>query len=191
MNDNKNHDTESSIVSAVERLATAIDTKLSEPIEKRNFLKAGAATSAAVIATASGLTTSLKTPRHRAFLSTLFQKHYKKLSEDDKKKVLARLERETKEDYKVDVKIGDPPPLPGVQFGYFLNLLKCNGNRACVDACRKKTIKTSRSPTSRFWRWIVAISILRNQISFIQELFQNQESSISQFSVSNAKMLLA
>lgn len=134
----KKTEAETSEVGALERIASAIEVKLSEPVEKRSFLKIGAATAGVAAAVASGLMSSKDAKAAGLSFDAFFQKHYKKLSDEDKKRVMARLERETKEDYGVDVKIEDTPPLNGVKFGYFLNLLKCNGNRLCVEACRKE-----------------------------------------------------
>ena len=66
------------------------------------------------------------------------QKHYKELDEDEKRDVLARIERDALEDYGAEVKVGDLPPIPGVKFGYAINLSKCNGNGKCVEACHRE-----------------------------------------------------
>ncbi len=134
MSTEKKPEGDTPIVSAIERVSRAIDIKLSAKVERRSFLKVGAA--AAAVAAGLGPTKGAKA----AGLSfdSFFQKHYKKLTPEEKTKILRRLEREEKADYGVDVKIDDPAPLEGVQFGYFLNLMKCNGNRACVEACRKE-----------------------------------------------------
>ncbi len=67
-----------------------------------------------------------------------FQKHYQELTPEQKAQVFSKIEAETKAKYGVDVKISDPPPIPGVQFAYCLNLSKCNGSRLCVEACNKE-----------------------------------------------------
>jgi Fe-S-cluster-containing dehydrogenase component len=66
------------------------------------------------------------------------QQHFKELTDEDKKTVFARLEDETKENYGAEVSIGDHRPIPGVKFGYAINLSKCNGNGKCVEACHKE-----------------------------------------------------
>lgn len=66
------------------------------------------------------------------------QQHYKELSDDDKETIFARLEKETLEDYGAEVSISDPEPIPGVKFGYAINLSKCNGNGKCMEACHKE-----------------------------------------------------
>ena len=66
------------------------------------------------------------------------QQHYKELSDKDKQKVFQRLEAESRETYGAEVTISDPKPVPGVRFGYAINLSKCNGNGACMEACNKE-----------------------------------------------------
>ncbi|NOZ41423.1 MAG: 4Fe-4S dicluster domain-containing protein [Planctomycetes bacterium] len=68
-------------------------------------------------------------------VAEFLQQHYKELSSDDKKTILARLEAEAKENYGAEVSISDHRPIPGVKFGYAINLSKCNGNGKCVEAC--------------------------------------------------------
>ncbi len=68
----------------------------------------------------------------------LMQQHYQELSADGKKKVIERLEAETKEQYGADVTISDPRPIPGTKFVYAINLSVCNGNGKCVEACHNE-----------------------------------------------------
>jgi Fe-S-cluster-containing dehydrogenase component len=63
------------------------------------------------------------------------QKHYQELSPVDLEIILARLERETREQYGAEVSIKDHRPEPGVKFGYALNLSVCIGCRKCAEAC--------------------------------------------------------
>lgn len=66
------------------------------------------------------------------------QKHYKELTPEDKETVFARLESEAEEGYGAEVTISDSRPIPGVRFGYAINLSKCNGNGNCVEACHRE-----------------------------------------------------
>lgn len=68
-------------------------------------------------------------------LQEFFQRHYLELSEEEKKKVFARIEATIERERGVKAKIKDPRPIPGVKFAYFIDLLKCNGSRKCVEAC--------------------------------------------------------
>src|SRR3990167_2463053 len=123
-----------------------IDVLLKEkPLKRRSFLKA--------LATA-GAITFFPGKQTKAFAGTFtdkkdrkgphltwekfFQKYYKEMTPEDKKRVFERITRETKEYYGVDITLADPQPIPGVKFVFFLNLSKCNGNRRCVIACQKE-----------------------------------------------------
>ncbi len=68
-------------------------------------------------------------------IGELLQKHYRELSPDEMKVVLARLEEDAKVKYGREVSIEDVRPTPGVEFGYALNLSVCIGCRKCAEAC--------------------------------------------------------
>jgi|GEM_PF-3023883 len=68
-------------------------------------------------------------------VDSLLQNHYRELGPEDLKAVLTRLEADAKAEYGADVKIRDPQAIPGVKFGYALNLTACIGCRKCVEAC--------------------------------------------------------
>lgn len=133
-----------------ERFKVAAEKFFERKIERREVLMGLAATTAALV-------NPLESASAIDF-DTFFQKHYKEMTPDDKKKVLARLTKSIKKDYDVDVTIADYPPIAGVQFGYFLNLLKCNGSRFCVAACRAENnmdpmidnIRVLEMPTGTF-----------------------------------------
>ena len=71
-------------------------------------------------------------------IDEFLQKHYKEMTPDDFKKVVSRLEEETRQEYGVDVTITDDAPQEGVQFAYALNLSICIGCRKCAEACHKE-----------------------------------------------------
>ncbi len=71
-------------------------------------------------------------------IDQVLQKHYKELTPEEKQDVFARLEAEAKETRGVDVEIRDPQPMPGVKYGYGINLSKCNGSGKCVEACHRE-----------------------------------------------------
>ena len=54
---------------------------------------------------------------------------------DEIQSALARIERKAKRAHGVEITCTDTPPMPGVVFGYALNISKCKGYRDCVDAC--------------------------------------------------------
>ncbi len=112
------------------RLGLKVENSLGVKVKRRSFLKSVMALGAASI-------TPIKEATAFSF-SQYFQKHYKELTPEQKKEIFARIERETKEKYGVDVNVGDHLPLDGVKFAYCLNLSTSNGSRKCVTACAKE-----------------------------------------------------
>ncbi len=96
-------------------------------LDRRNFLKG----------TALGLTASaLPTKQADAgFLDAFFQEHFREMSKEEIEEVLTRLEKEYTEKYKKNVSVQATPHMPGVVFGYGLDLSRCIGCRRCVYAC--------------------------------------------------------
>lgn len=64
-----------------------------------------------------------------------FQRHFLELNEEDRREVIRRLEEEYESKYGVDFKISANRELPGVLFGYGLDLSRCIGCRRCVYGC--------------------------------------------------------
>ena len=68
-------------------------------------------------------------------LGSFFQQQYRKMSRAEVAEALARIERKALRRHGVSIKVGNEPPPAGVVFGYALNISKCKGIRACVEAC--------------------------------------------------------
>jgi molybdopterin-containing oxidoreductase family iron-sulfur binding subunit len=64
-----------------------------------------------------------------------FQDHYQRMSPQEVREALDRIERKAKRRYGVEIRCQDTPAVPGVVFGYALNISKCRGYRDCVHAC--------------------------------------------------------
>ena len=125
------------------RIQEKIKQKLETKVDRRTFLKQFMK-GAVLFAT---LATPVKT---KAFSwEGFFQKHYKELTAEDKKRIFAHLEEETKKQYGISVKIKDPPPIDGVEFVYCLDLSRCIGCRRCVHACVKEN-NQSRNPAIQY-----------------------------------------
>ncbi len=103
---------------------------------RRTALK-GAAVALGLAAFGKAVSPLISIPENVS-VDEFLQQHYKQLTDDDKKAIFARLQRETKEDYGADVVITDPRPIPGVKFVYAINLSKCNGNGKCMEACNEE-----------------------------------------------------
>jgi molybdopterin-containing oxidoreductase family iron-sulfur binding subunit len=119
-------------------------------LNRREFLSGVAATLAAAGAGAAALSPLIRAeeiPRVEDF----FQKHYQKLTAEEKKNIFARLEREVKETYHVKATIRDPQPLDNVGFAYALNIGRCIGCRKCVYACMAEN-NLSRRPQIQYIR---------------------------------------
>lgn len=100
------------------------------------------------------LSMALANKSDASFWESLFQKHFREMDEDEIRDVIKRLEREYKDKYKVEFNIKTAKPLPGVMFGYGLDISRCIGCRRCVYACVKEN-NQSRDPQIHW------ISVLR------------------------------
>jgi len=97
------------------------------PVNRRTFLKGATLGLAATALTF--------TKADASFWEAFFQKYYREMNEEEKKKVIQRLEKEYGQKYRKEIKVGDEKALPGVLFGYGLDLSRCIGCRRCVYAC--------------------------------------------------------
>jgi len=97
------------------------------PCSRRQFASVASAAAAGFLLTACG-------PRR-----------LKEMPKEKLRRALADMEREYKEKYAVDVKVADTGPMPGVVFGYALDLSRCIGCRRCVYACVEEN-NQSRDP---------------------------------------------
>ena len=115
------------------RMPGSPDSDNSADLARRRFLrKAGvavAASGAAATAPAWGGSTLSD-----AFAS-FFQDNYRRMTREEIDAALARIERKAMRRYGVEIECRNTPPIPGVVFGYALNISKCRGYRDCVHAC--------------------------------------------------------
>jgi Fe-S-cluster-containing dehydrogenase component len=112
-----------------QRIESLVQLRLSKDGSRRNFLKS---------ALAAAVTGSVTAGCDHPAVKELLQKHYKELTDDEKKEVFQRAEQRTWEQSGVRVKVTDPQPIEGVHWAYALNLNHCNGNRRCVEACARE-----------------------------------------------------
>jgi molybdopterin-containing oxidoreductase family iron-sulfur binding subunit len=76
----------------------------------------------------------------------LLRKHFHELSRDELATVLKRVERRNAERFGKKVTVAADGPLPGVEFGYGLDLSRCVGCRRCVYACVKENNQSRKNP---------------------------------------------
>ena len=79
------------------------------------------------------------------------QKHYKEMSPGEMEGALARINKEVKKRWDLEVSVRDIKPREGVEFVYALNLSRCVGCRMCVHACVEEN-NQSRSPETQYIR---------------------------------------
>jgi molybdopterin-containing oxidoreductase family iron-sulfur binding subunit len=132
------------------------------PISRRDALRGiGAALGAAGLGSLAGCGAAER--------EELLQQHYHRLSDEEKQRIFARLEAEASDQYGVEVRVTDPPPLEGVVFGYALNLASCIGCRRCEHACVREN-NTSRDPQIHYIRVLEmeegAINVERSEVYY-------------------------
>ena len=86
-----------------------------------------------------------------AITKELFHKHYKEMTREEVEQMLLQIKQDALEEYGREINVATDGPLEGVKFGYALNIQKCNGNRACVEACVREN-NQSRDPQIQYIR---------------------------------------
>ena len=107
---------------------------------RREFLCAVAGCAAAV----SG---ACLDPTHTGW----FRKSFRALSPGELEKVLQGLERENSARFGKEITVGAEEAMPGVEFGYALDISRCVGCRRCVHACVEEN-NQSRDPEVQWIR---------------------------------------
>ncbi len=126
---------------------------------RRDFLKkmgiAAAATVAAPAATAEA----------RVTITEHLQGHFELMSDAQKQKAIARLEKRYSEQFGKQTTVANTPAPDGVLFGYALNISKCIGCRRCVEACAQEN-NQSRDPAIQ---WIRVLRMEKGNFTFDPE----------------------
>lgn len=103
-------------------------------VDRRTAIKAGAAT-LGLAAWAAALRPLVEWTQSSLNADEFLQKHYRELTPSQLHGILDRLTVEARKETGKAVVIKDRKPIPGVQFGYALNLSLCIGCRKCAEAC--------------------------------------------------------
>lgn len=104
------------------------------PFERRTFLRAGMASVAALGCTGFALE-PLRHLSDAPSMEAILQNHYTELTPEMLEEILRRIEDEIARDYGAKVHVEADDCVEGVEFGFALNLSRCNGSRRCVVAC--------------------------------------------------------
>lgn len=119
-------------------------------LNRRDFMTGMVVTA---VAAGAGLTalSPLLDAKEVPSVDELLQKHYKRLSTEEKDVIFARIEKKIEATYGIKASVKDPQPLDGVVYGYSLNIGRCIGCRRCVYACMKEN-NLSRDPQIQYIR---------------------------------------
>ena len=112
---------------------------------RRDFIKI------ASVATLSGLGLSGISCK-KADLEEFLQKHYLEMTEEDKKRTIARLEEKYLKKYGKEFTISTKGAKPGTLWGYGLDLSRCIGCRRCVYGCVKENNQSRYNPQLQWIR---------------------------------------
>jgi molybdopterin-containing oxidoreductase family iron-sulfur binding subunit len=142
-------------------------------LERRHFLKVGMG-SLAALATTGVMLEPLRDLEDAPTAHEFLQKHYTELTPDLMEPLLRRIETHIAEDYGVRVQVGDDKPLPGVEFGYALNLSRCNGSRRCVTACMRENNMPEDHPEMAYIR-VFEMDIDTMDLEMADHLYDREE----------------
>jgi molybdopterin-containing oxidoreductase family iron-sulfur binding subunit len=109
-------------------------------LNRRQFLRTAAGGAAAAMALSAC-----------GSIDELFRAHFQELSKADLQKLLSKLEQKYSEKYGKQVHVSAKTAMPGVEFGYGLDLSRCIGCRRCVYACVREN-NQSRDPQVQWIR---------------------------------------
>jgi molybdopterin-containing oxidoreductase family iron-sulfur binding subunit len=125
---------------------------MSGAITRRNLI--GTAVAAGALAACGDRETTVK-----AFMHT----RLREMSKDEVQAFCRRVESECAEKFGKKVQVGADEPMPGVIFGYGLDLSRCNGNRKCVEACvhenNQSRPSAPGSPHNNPIQWITVLEM--------------------------------
>ncbi len=89
--------------------------------------------------TATACSTPFSSPEEKELArigwEEFFQKNYREMTQEERDRLVQRLEQKARLQRGVNVNIKNTPPQEGVLFGYAINLSTCRGYRDCVKAC--------------------------------------------------------
>ncbi|MBI4879692.1 MAG: 4Fe-4S dicluster domain-containing protein [Planctomycetes bacterium] len=118
---------------------------------RRAFLRGALGGAGGLAAAAASLAPLGKGAATGFSLERLLQPHYLRMTPEELKQVLARVEAEVLERHGVRAEVNDHKALPGVEFAFALDIDKCVGCRRCVHACAAEN-NASRDPEIQYIR---------------------------------------
>ncbi|MBF0565799.1 MAG: 4Fe-4S dicluster domain-containing protein [Nitrospirae bacterium] len=132
-------------------------------MDRRDFLKGAAIGMAAIAIPPVNASAS--------YLETFFQKYYREMTPEDKKKVVERLEKEYREKYHKDIRVKTTEAIPGVLYGYGLDLSRCIGCRRCVYACVTENNLSRSNPQIQY----ITVLQFKNGEKWVTDLEESEK----------------
>lgn len=131
---------------------------------RRDFLRKAGTYSLVSLAGASALMSAPKQAKatRNVTWAEHFQKHYRLMTDEEKKEAIDRLEQRYSEEFGKQVTVDDAPAMEGVLFGYALNIQKCIGCRRCVKACVAENNQSRHDPQIE---WIRVLRMEKGKFS--------------------------
>ena len=156
-----------------EKKENGLTTTGSEPVSekatsRRDFLKkTGKKAGTVAFAGAAALLSGSTEAEAKLHWAEWFQTNYRLMTDKEKEESIARLETRYSEEYGKETKVDGIPPIPGVLFGYALNIQKCIGCRRCVHACVKENNQSRYDETGKASeiQWIRVIRMEKGRFS--------------------------
>jgi molybdopterin-containing oxidoreductase family iron-sulfur binding subunit len=102
---------------------------------RRGFMRTAAVSAAAAALSGCGFD-----------IDAMLRTHFRELSPEELARRLAKLEKKHSAELAKPVKISATPAIPGVVFGYGLDLGRCKGCRRCAEACVQENNTSRRNP---------------------------------------------
>lgn len=122
-----------------------------DKINRKDFLKKTALGAGTLALSSCGI--------NSGSIEAFLQKNFQEMDEGDKKALISRLEKKYLKQYGKKFNIETTEPIPGVLFGYGLDLSRCIGCRRCVYACVKEN-NQSRDPQIH---WITVLRFKKGE----------------------------
>jgi len=147
-----------------------------QPVTRRTFLKGTAAAMAGLAGLVAALKPLLALERGEMTLDDLLQKHYRELKPEELQRILRELEARCAREHGVQPVIRDLKPLPGVEFGYALNLTRCIGCRKCAHACLQENNQSRSSADDIEMSYIRVLELKKGAINLEEsDLYYNPQ----------------
>lgn len=118
------------------------------------------------LTTLAGMSLPILSSCSKDEIEDFLQKHFLEMTEEEKKQVIAKLEKRYFEQYGKKFQISTKEALPETLWGYGLELSRCIGCRRCVYACVQEN---NHSRYARQLHWIRVLRLKRGNLINLED----------------------